>query len=108
VEGVGALLFARSQSLGLSMGLLAVGGLGRGFYIPYNNALLQGNADPRMRARVTGMNMLVWSLQPLGTIVMGAVADKVGSGSTVFWFASTAVVLLVMAGAAMPGLRRMD
>jgi MFS family permease len=108
VEGVGAALFARSPSLLLSMGLLAIGGLGRGFFIPYNNALLQSNADPRMRARVVGMNMLVWSFQPLGTIAMGAAADRIGPGMAMFAFASASAALLLVAGAAMPGLRRME
>jgi MFS family permease len=95
LEGIGLLLFARSSIFGLSLMLLGIAGLGHGFFIPLSNTLLQAYAAPEMRARVIGVNMFVWSLQPLGTIALGAIADDIGPGRAVFISAVLAVVIFV-------------
>mgnify|MGYP005838380813 CR=1 FL=1 len=78
LESVLLSLFAISRVFALSLGLLALAGIGHGFFIPLSNTLLQAYAAPEMRGRVIGMNMFVWSLQPLGTIAIGAAADRIG------------------------------
>ena len=90
LDGLGVLLFSRSHYFPLSLLLLAISGLGHGFFIPLSNTLLQAYAEPSMRARVIGMNMFVWSLQPFGTIAIGAAADRIGPAWALFISATIA------------------
>ncbi|NLS78138.1 MAG: MFS transporter [Chloroflexi bacterium] len=105
---VGAAVFGRSEVFALSALLLVIAGIGQGFFIPLDNTLLQTYAAPEMRARVVGVNMFIWSLGPIGTIAIGALADRVGAGLAVTTFAAVSAALFVVAAAAMPRLRRLE
>ena len=61
-----------------------------------------------MRARVVGLNMSVWSLSPLGSIVVGGLADQIGPGQAILASATLALILLLASGALLPKLRRIE
>lgn len=108
LEGVGVAFFARSRVFGLSLLLLAAAGLGRGLFIPLNNTLLQVYARREMRARAVGMNMFIWSLQPFGSIALGALSDRLGPSIAIFGAALTGAGLLLVSGLSSARLRRLE
>jgi MFS family permease len=105
---LGVLVFSQSRWMGLSLLVLGIAGIGRGIFIPLNNTLLQVHAPPGLRARVVGMNMTIWSLMPLGSVVVGALADQIGTGQAILISAGLGGVLLLLFGLLVPRLRQMD
>jgi len=107
LDSVGLIFFSQSRVLGLSLLLLAAAGIGYGFFIPLSNTLLQAYANPEMRARVIGMNMFVWSLSPLGSILVGAVADRLGPGTGILISAAIATVVFLYGVSLSPRTRNL-
>ena len=99
VFGLSLIAFSLSQNFGLSMAmLLIVGGSGAG-YMTVNNTLIQSNTDPRMLGRVMSIYIITFSLMPLGTLPISAVAEMIGVGTAValggiIVFAFTAAIAL--------------
>jgi MFS family permease len=83
VFGLSLLAFGLSQNFGLSIAtLLIVGSAGAG-YMTVNNTLIQSNTDPRMLGRVMSIYMISFSLMPLGTLPIAAVAEMIGVGTAI-------------------------
>ena len=108
IQTVGVLAFSQSRLLGFSLLALGAAGVGHGLFIPTNNSLLQAIAIPEMRARVVGLNMSVWSLSPLGSILVGGLADQIGPGMAIMASAALALLLFLAAGLLMPQLSRIE
>jgi hypothetical protein len=59
-------------------------GLGGGFYINMNQALIQAGTPQRLMGRVMGLYTLVAAgLLPLGALLIGLVAGVIGIGNTI-------------------------
>lgn len=83
VFGLSLIAFSLSQNFGLSMAmLLIVGGAGAG-YMAVNNTLIQSNTPPRMLGRVMSIYVLTFSLMPLGTLPISAIAEMIGVGTAI-------------------------
>lgn len=108
LHALGALAFSQSQVFLLSVATLAVAGMGQGIFVPLNNTLLQARAQQGMRARSVGINMMVWSLGPIGSIMISGLADRVGPGGATFTAASLALLGVGLFALFVPRLRRLD
>jgi len=99
VFGLSLIAFSLSQNFGLSMAmLLIVGGAGAG-YMTVNNTLIQSNTPPKMLGRVMSIYIMTFSLMPLGTLPIAAIAEMIGVGTAIalggiIVFAFTAVMAL--------------
>lgn len=78
LAGGALVLFAGIHYLPLTLLFLAAVGAGENNCMVVTSAMLQTYADPRYRARVMSMLMLVFGLSPLGTLPAGAIADRLG------------------------------
>lgn len=93
---VGLIGFAWSTSLLVSVLLLPFVGAGMMLQSASANTILQTVVDERLRGRVMAFySMAVLGTQPLGSLVAGALADRIGSQRTIFL---GAIVCLAGAG----------
>ncbi|MEE9285001.1 MAG: MFS transporter [Dehalococcoidia bacterium] len=77
--GIGAGLaiaaFSQSSSFGLSLGILALVGLGQTGFMTMGMALVQYLTPAEMRGRVMAIRMLVFGMLPMGTVLAGLGAE---------------------------------
>lgn len=83
VFGLGLIAFGLSQNFGLSLAILLIVGSGGAGYMAVNNTLIQSNTDPRMLGRVMSIYMITFSLMPLGTLPISAIAEMIGVGTAI-------------------------
>lgn len=80
--GVSLSLFALSTVYEVTLALLFLVGLTSQGYTTINSVLIMGNTDKKLYGRVMGIYMMTWSLMPVCTLPVGAVADLVGAPAT--------------------------
>ncbi len=100
-------LFALSPSFSLAVVLALAGYVCASVFGSLNNAAIQVLVPDAIRGRVSAFMMMSISLPVLGTLPVGAVADRVGAPSAVAG-ACFAGVLAVVAFTASPALRDLD
>ncbi|MEM7325853.1 MAG: MFS transporter [Actinomycetota bacterium] len=84
-------------------------GLAGGFYINMNQGLIQANTPQELMGRVMGLFTLVQAgFMPLGALVLGLVANRIGIGVTISTAAATALVVVVTTYFASPHLRTLS
>jgi MFS family permease len=101
-------LFAFNQSLNVAVVLAFF--LGMGFLLLFNNfnSLLQLNSSDEMRGRVMGLYTLVFfGFSPFGTLLIGAVAEKLPLSLTIGMSAGISLVLASIVFILTPDLRKM-
>ncbi len=77
--GLTLALFAIQLNLTLAcVSLLAVG-LSSAYFQALNSTMVMTASDPQYYGRVMSVNMMTFSLMPLGTLPMGFLADAIGS-----------------------------
>lgn len=103
--GLGLFIFAEAPSYGVALAALSIIGLTFNSYMTLNNSLIFTLVEPGFYGRVMSVYMLSWSLMPLTTLPMTALADAVGAPTTVA--AAGLVVTAFIAGVALlyPGYR---
>ncbi|MBI2304039.1 MAG: MFS transporter [Chloroflexi bacterium] len=77
--GIFLVLFALNGSLHLSLFFLTMVGVASSGSMAANNTLLQLNTSDEVRGRVMSIYMMVWGLQPLGTVPAGFLAQALGA-----------------------------
>jgi MFS family permease len=100
-------LFALSPSFSLAVLLALAGYVCAAVFGSMNNAAIQLLVPDAIRGRVSAFMMMSISLPVLGTLPVGALADRVGAPSAVA-SACFAGVLAVLAFGASPALRGLD
>jgi MFS family permease len=100
-------LFALSPSFSLAVLLALAGYVCAAVFGSMNNAAIQLLVPDAIRGRVSAFMMMSISLPVLGTLPVGALADRVGAPSAVAG-ACFAGVLAVFAFGASPALRGLD
>ncbi|MET0801589.1 MAG: MFS transporter [Actinomycetota bacterium] len=76
VWGAAIVVFGLSESVGLSLAMLAVAGAGDMVSGIYRTTILQAAVEDRLRGRLDGIGMAVWATGPsLGNVESGAVAS---------------------------------
>jgi MFS family permease len=100
--GFGLIAFSFSRTLMLSVLVLPIVGAGMMLQSASANTILQTVVDQKLRGRVMAFyTMAVLGTQPLGSLLAGAVADRIGAPHTIF-IGAVACIL----GGAWFGIRR--
>ena len=77
--GAALILFSLSRHFVSSLLLIAVGQCMAGVYQTLYKVLMQDEIPDELRGRITGMYVLGWGLLPLGSLLMGTIADWLGA-----------------------------
>ncbi len=99
-------LFSTSRSLPLSMFFIAAASASAIVYNVLNQTLVQTFTPDEVRGRVLGIYQLIMGLNPLGSLLAGALASYYGAPATVFGMASLSLVLVSILLWRIPTLRR--
>ncbi len=108
--GLALVAFALSGRIGLSLGLLTLAGVGQTLYMGAANTLLQTTVPDEFRGRIMSVySLILGGFMPLGGMLLGSVATLAGSVPLVVAAGGALIVLCALvAGLAVPALRRMD
>lgn len=91
--GAALMVFAASSSFWLSVGALFAAGWSRATYRTINQMMLLQETEEAYRGRVNSMYMLDRGLMPMGTIVLGLLAEWMGAPHAVLLMSSLCVLL---------------
>jgi predicted MFS family arabinose efflux permease len=98
--------FAWVRWLPLSLVVLAVIGWGMMMITNNSNALIQSRVPDNLRGRVMGVYALVFNgLIPIGALLAGGVAQKLGSPVTVMLSAGVLLIFVVATWIFLPEIR---
>jgi predicted MFS family arabinose efflux permease len=106
--GVALVVFAFSISWPLSLGMMAIVGMGRIGNNTAGTALLQSHTDPEYLGRVMSIMMLNFGLSSLGTFFAGIMAQSMGAQWAIGSFALLLVAISLMTIIFLPRLRQAD
>jgi MFS family permease len=107
VFGLGLVAFSRAHLLWLAMPLLFVAGSGMMLQTAASNTIIQTIVDEDKRGRV--MSLLAMSLfgtVPLGSLIAGALATRIGAENTILAGGAICVVAAGLFLRALPEVRR--
>jgi MFS family permease len=107
VFGIGLVAFSRAHVLWLAMPLLFVAGSGMMLQTAASNTIIQTIVDEDKRGRV--MSLLAMSLfgtVPLGSLIAGALATRIGAENTILVGGAICVVAAGLFLRALPEVRR--
>ena len=108
IFGLGLVLFSFSNMLVLSLLLMLFTGFGQMVQLASSNTLLQTITDDSKRGRVMSLyGMAFMGVMPIGSLIAGAVASKIGVQWTVFIGGATCVLGAIYFARKLPALRRM-
>lgn len=83
--GMGLVLFSFSRSLVLSLALLPIAGGGMMVTLASTNTIIQTLVEERLRGRVMSFYAMAFlGSAPLGSLISGVLADRVGPTATIF------------------------
>lgn len=99
--------FSFSRIFMLSFGLLMLGGMNLIVFTTFNQSLLQLNVEDEYRARVLSLFTMVQGLNPLGSLVMGSVAEAIGTPHAIAMMTGLAILAALGAGVGSPYVRRL-
>ncbi len=108
VFGVALLLFALSTSFWLSTGLLLIVGMSMITQAASTNTLIQSMVPDHMRGRVMAIYaMSFMGMMPIGALVEGWVAERIGAPTTVAIGGAVCVAGAIVFNVRLPKLRAM-
>jgi predicted MFS family arabinose efflux permease len=82
--GAGLIGFGVSHHFALAMVFAAIAGFGAIAQFTISNIVIQSDTDPQMRGRVIGiLLMAIFGMLPLGSVLVGAVSQRVGAPATI-------------------------
>lgn len=97
ILGAGLLCFSQLRSFPLALFFAAWTGLGSIAQFTVCNIIVQSESAPEMRGRVIGiMLMAIFGMLPLGSLVVGAVSERIGAPATVLGEGIIALLLVVI------------
>jgi MFS family permease len=104
--GVFLVLFSFSHTLWLSTALLVPVGFCMMFQMSSSNTLIQAMSPDELRGRVMAVySMMFMGMAPFGTLLAGALADRLGAPVTVAMGAVAAIGGAVIFGKNLPNIR---
>ncbi len=107
VLGVALVLFANTQLFALVLVLLAVVGAASNICMVTNRTLLQENCDGPYLGRIMSAYMMMFGLTQLGTIPVGALADRFGVPSVLAVLSTLFVLVIVLVWVTQPRIRKL-
>lgn len=97
IMGICMLFFSISDSFPLAMIFATVGSFGMTSQTTISNTIVQGKASSEMRGRVVSILLMAYfGMLPLGSMMVGAVAQKIGAQHTVFCQGITALIIVAV------------
>ncbi len=109
IAPVAMFVFAWVRWLPLSLAILGVIGWGMMMMTNNSNALIQSDVPDNLRGRVMGVYALVFNgFIPIGALLAGGIAEKLGSPATVIICAAILFVFVVAIGIFLPEIRRQE
>jgi MFS family permease len=106
--GVALVVFAFSVSWPLSLGMMAIVGMGRIGNNTAGTALLQSHTEPEYLGRVMSIMMLNFGLSSLGTFFAGILAQSISAQWAIGSFALLLIVISITTIIFIPRLRQVD
>jgi len=104
--GVGLIGFAVSRVLWLSLAILPVVGAGFMVQMASMNTIIQTLVDERLRGRVMAFYVMAFlGTAPIGSLLAGIVAAKIGSEYTIMFGGSVSVIAGIWFASQLPRLR---
>jgi MFS family permease len=95
--GVGLICFSQLKNFPAAMFFAAIAGYGSIAQFTISNIVVQSDAAPEMRGRTMGiLLMAIFGMMPLGSLLTGAVSERIGAPATVLaqGFIAIAIALL--------------
>jgi MFS family permease len=92
------LAFSFSRLVALSFALLVLGGMNLIVFNTFNQTLLQLHVDDGYRSRVLSLFTMVQGLNPFGSLMMGSLAEAIGTPHAIASMSAAAVVVAFFAG----------
>ncbi|MFY9825881.1 MAG: MFS transporter [Thermoanaerobaculia bacterium] len=106
VFGVGLVGFSVSRSLGLSLALLLVTGVGFMVTMSASNTLLQTLVEDSKRGRVMSLyTMAIMGMTPFGSLLAGGLASRIGAPRTLLFGGFGCIVAALWFALLLPKLR---
>jgi MFS family permease len=107
VFGASLIVFGLSQSLWLSIAVLAAAGYGMIQQMAGTNTILQTIVDEEKRGRVMSFySMAFMGMAPFGSLLAGALAARMGAQATIVISGALCLAGGVWLARALPGIRR--
>jgi MFS family permease len=88
--------FATSTSVSTAVLALFLATMGSGFFGATQSTLVLTTVDINMRGRAMGLLSMAIGALPIGTFVLGEIAERVGASRAVVFMASTGLVALAL------------
>jgi MFS family permease len=114
IMGIGMIFFSQLKSFPLAMLFAVLTGFGSIAQFTVCNIVVQSESAPEMRGRAIGiLLMAIFGMMPLGSVIVGAVSERIGAPDTVLAEGVLAIVIALgfvkyltseMAGAAKAGI----
>ncbi|HAZ09605.1 MAG TPA: MFS transporter [Candidatus Omnitrophica bacterium] len=107
VFGIGIIAFSFSHNIGLSLVLLVISGFGIMVQMAASNTILQTIVDDDKRGRVMSFyTMAFMGMAPLGSLLAGAMAVRLGASNTLIISGSCCIIASVVFVFKIPSLRK--
>ncbi|SDS46351.1 Predicted arabinose efflux permease, MFS family [Mucilaginibacter mallensis] len=95
--GVGLICFSQIKNFPAAMLFAAIAGYGSIAQFTISNIVVQSDAAPEMRGRTMGvLLMAIFGMLPLGSLLTGAVSERIGAPATVLFQGIIAVVIALI------------
>ena len=108
VFGIGIIAFSFSHNIGLSLVLLVISGFGIMVQMAASNTILQTIVDDDKRGRIMSFyTMAFMGMAPLGSLLAGAMAVRLGASNTLIISGSCCVIASVVFVSKIPSLKKM-
>jgi MFS family permease len=105
--GAALVAFSFVHTLAFALPLLFLVGMGNMLTAASTNIVLQTIVEDRMRARVVSIYMMSFlGMAPLGALLAGTVAERIGPPATLGLGGVTALVAAAVYGAKLPAIRK--
>ena len=106
ILGIAIMVFALSDMYILSFVFLLLGGVAGAGFSSMQTAITLEVASPEMRARATGAVILAIGAGPVGALMIGQLAERIGVQVALFSMCGLGTFIAVSIVLLMPGLRR--
>jgi predicted MFS family arabinose efflux permease len=95
--GVGLVCFSQLKNFPAAMFFAAIAGYGSVAQFTISNIVVQSDAAPEMRGRTMGiLLMAIFGMMPIGSVITGAVSERIGAPATVLAQGVIAIVIAVI------------
>lgn len=99
------IVFSFSDVYLISVALLLLVGFGTAGFGVMQAAVVMLVSEARMRGKALGVVSLAIGTSPIGSLIVGAMADRLGAPTAILISAGVGLVLLLLIGLAMPSIR---